>query len=112
MGYDGINISLGALIEWLKDLPQDMVVRDGFHNPHSYRGYYEDLAFEPKENVTVAEMLASAESALGETFKGYKGGDFKMTASTDCWLAEYGSCGAPMCSPESDTPPYFLPAKP
>lgn len=65
----------------------------GFHRPHSYRGYYSCVAFELKDNITVEEMLESAKSALGATFVGYKGGEYKMDNSTDVYLAEYGRLG-------------------
>lgn len=84
---------LKDLITALEAADPNQTVRHGFTNPHSYRGYYMDLAFEPAANVTVAAMLADARSALGATYQGYKGGDFTMDAYTDCWLAEEGSTG-------------------
>jgi hypothetical protein len=60
----------------------------GFNGACSYRGFYTDLAFIQAENVTVAGMLADARGALGETFQGYKGGDYTMDEYTDCWLVE------------------------
>ena len=85
-------MSLGSIISRLRREDQQRVVPLGFKNPHSYRGYYEDLAFEPAENVAVAEMLKAAESAVGQTFEGYKGGTFKMNEHTRCWLAYCGAC--------------------
>ncbi|MFF1417618.1 hypothetical protein [Streptomyces sp. NPDC058280] len=85
-------MSLDELIKALEAVDPATVVRRGFHNPHSYRGYYHDLAFEPAFNVTVGEMLADARSARGETYEGWKGGDFKMSGHTDCWLSEEGTC--------------------
>lgn len=84
---------LKQLIENLEQLDPNLVVPNGFGNPHSYRGYYEDLAFEPMENVTVGQMLADAKESLGKTFTGYKGGEFKMGEYTDVFLAEHGYCG-------------------
>lgn len=66
------------------------VLPDGFTNPHSWRGDYMQLAFEPAKNVTVAAMLADAKGALGRTFTGYKGGAYTMGDYTDCWLDHYG----------------------
>lgn len=86
-------MTLGQLIEKLEKAPQDRVVRFGFGAPMSYRGYYEDVAFEPAENVTVASMLAHARSALGATFTGYKGGEYTMQEYTQTWRAEYGCTG-------------------
>lgn len=82
---------LAELITALEAADPDHVVRHGFTNPHSYRGYYDELAFEPASNVTVADMLDDARNALGATYEGWKGGDFTMRGHTDCWLSEEGS---------------------
>lgn len=65
----------------------------GFTNPHSWRGDYSQLAFEPAANVTVGAMLADARSALGATYDGWKGGEYTMGRYTDCYLAERGRTG-------------------
>jgi len=106
------NVKLGELIAYLKTLPPDQRVKHGFTDPHSYRGYYEDLAFEPCEETTVGAMLAAAESALGGVFQGYKGGQYKMTEHTDCWLAEYGNVGVPIVAPGTESTIYVLPKSP
>lgn len=92
-------MNLGDIITTLEAANPDQVVHHGFHNPHSYRGDYYDLAFEPTHNITVAEMLEAARSAVGATYQGYKGGDFKMTASDWCWLSEEGSASGETISP-------------
>lgn len=85
---------LGQLISALSLHPnQNAVVPMGFDNPHSYRGFYEDVAFEPAMNVTIGAMLTAAQEALGSTYQGYKGGDFTMTWDTSCWLAHEGCTG-------------------
>jgi hypothetical protein len=56
----------------------------------SYRGYYDDLAFEPAHNATIGAMLAHAEDAMGREFEGYKGGWYKATPETRCWIADWG----------------------
>ena len=84
---------LRELINELERHDPTKVVPLGFANPHSYRGYYNDLAFEPAHDVTIGSMLACAKSALGSTYEGYKGGDFKMGEWTTCWFASYGACG-------------------
>lgn len=83
---------LEDLIDELEKYDLENVVRFGFANPHSYRGYYHELAFEPANNVSVGDMLAAAEGALNFTFEGYKGGEFTMDADTQCWLAYEGTC--------------------
>jgi hypothetical protein len=70
------------LIELLEKFPTDMRVAQGFGNPHSWRGSYDELAFEPVDDTTVGEMLAEARSAIGQTYTGWKGGDFLMTLGT------------------------------
>ena len=83
-------MKLMYLIDFLSKLPQDAVVTNGFCEPMSYRGYYDQLAFEPKERARIGDMLAHAKSALGQIFIGYKGGEFVMDEWTECWIAEYG----------------------
>lgn len=86
-----MHVHLKELIEQLELLPQDGVLPFGFGEPMSYRGYYEELAFEPIENAKVSDMLAHAKSAMGKTFTGYKGGEFEMGEFSDCYIAEYGT---------------------
>ncbi|MCK5609620.1 hypothetical protein KAR91_47535 [Candidatus Pacearchaeota archaeon] len=87
------QLTLGELIKYLEGLDPEQIARYGIGEPHSYRGFYEDLAFELKKDVTHGKMLADAKGALGFTYTGYKGGDFTMSEHTDVWLAEYGSTG-------------------
>ncbi|MER7046722.1 hypothetical protein [Streptomyces jumonjinensis] len=86
-------MTLDELITALRQADPAQVVRNGFASPHSYRGYYSELAFEPAQDVTVGDMLDAAVSALGETYEGYKGGSFTMSGGTDCYLAVYGRIG-------------------
>jgi hypothetical protein len=83
-------LSLGGIIAALEAENPDRVLPFGFDNPHSYRGYYEQLAFEPATDIRIGDMLAAARFALGTTFQGWKGGDYTMPADTDCWIANRG----------------------
>lgn len=85
------GMTLGELIAALEAADPALVLPLGFSHPHSWRGVYSDLAFEPTANVTVGAMLADARSALGNTYQGWKGGDYTMDAYTECWLATQGS---------------------
>lgn len=88
--------SLGELIERLEAevfATPEKVLRHGFKRPHSYRGDYSELAFEPAENVRVADMLRDARAALGTTYQGYKGGDYTMNSWTPIHLAQHGCTG-------------------
>lgn len=81
---------LQNLIDLLAAEPdQDRIVGDAFGHPHSYRGYYEDLAFEVAHNRTVGQMLTDARSAIGQTFTGWKGGDFTMHGYSYVWIVEH-----------------------
>ena len=86
-------MTLRELIDVLGEADPNKVVPIGWGNPHSYRGYYDDLAFEPMRNVRVADMLHDAEASLNATFAGYKGGEFVMNEYVDVYLANYGECG-------------------
>ena len=89
-----VQLTLGDFIRQLEALPSDMQVRR-LYNPHSYRGYYCDLALESDEGVLVpaSELLATLKGCLGKVFVGYKGGDFPMHENTPVWVAGYGCCG-------------------
>lgn len=86
-------MTLGHLILRLEALDPDTVVRWGFAEPHTDRGDYYDLAFDPAENVTVGSMLAYAKGAMGSSYKGYKGGVFVMGNSTSVRIGEWGMVG-------------------
>lgn len=84
---------LGELIERLKKENPDKVVKLGFHDPHSNRGYYDQLGFKPKENVRVGDMLNAALVAMGNTYTGYKGGEYTMGPYTEVNLSRWGESG-------------------
>lgn len=86
------QLTLGDLIVFLASLPPDDPV-EGFGNPHSYRGYYRDLAWDPDdgaEEETAAGLLRRARDCMGRAFKGYKGGDFVMGELTPLWVSPRG----------------------
>lgn len=88
------HLDLGKLIAALEAEDPAKILKLGFNNPHSYRGYYDDLAFEPAANITVGAMLAAAREALGATYLGCKGsGEYTMTGWSDVWLASDGHTG-------------------
>ncbi|MEW2068439.1 hypothetical protein [Streptomyces sp. NPDC007346] len=94
------HMTLDELIDALCAPNQALVLPRGFANPHSYRGYYDELAFEPEENVTVGSMLGACWAARGETYTGYKGGEYTMNGGTPCWLSLEGSSGGEEITPE------------
>lgn len=97
MDYEDMTLgqlTLGELIDWLKSNKGQ--IEFGFGRPMSYRGSYDELAFEPVENTTGSAMLHHAESAVDVRFEGYKGGEFMMTRDTPVWIAPYGESGEPI----------------
>lgn len=85
------QMTLGKMIDALEALPSDMEM-EGLTFPHSYRGYYCDLAFERTgAKMKGAEIKALCMSAMGRIFEGYKGGDYLMGELTPVWIAAYGS---------------------
>lgn len=91
------QLTLGGLIARLSEADPELPVRfDNGSNPgefDSYRGYYSDLMIQPGAICTVADLLARAKAAVGETFEGYKGGDFRMGNDTPLWCSTYGCTG-------------------
>ena len=90
---DVTNMTLGKLIEWLSKQDPNLIVADGFGKPHSDRGDYSELAFDPAPQATLGEMLRHAKSALERTFTGWKGGEFTMHEWTPVLIGEHGDCG-------------------
>ena len=87
------QLTLGELIEALESMPDDVEI-EGLGDLHSYRGYYNDLAFEPEACKKPAiEILEICRAAMGKVFEGYKGGEYVMGAKTPLWIAPYGICG-------------------
>lgn len=64
--------------------------------PHSYRGYYSDLSFGLYDPLgshnTVQNFLNELEDCVGESFEGWKGGDYPMDGGTLVWFSEEGTC--------------------
>lgn len=92
------QLTLGHFIDLLTLLPQEVECRfDVGGAPaysHSYRGFYEQLAFDAHSaTATVADVLKEARSAVGRIMEGYKGGEYRMGRGTWVWCAEYGCSG-------------------
>ena len=69
----------------------------GYAGLESYRGYYSDLSLNIEggdEVTTVGKLLDDLNSADGDTFTGYKGGDFTMDSSTLMWADFYSCCSS------------------
>jgi len=90
------HMSLGELASTLAATP-DLPVRVDFGSGPvgvgdigSYRGYYSDLAIEPGGDLSSHDLSKWLTAAVGQTFVGYKGGDFTMSRMTPVWVSSYG----------------------
>ncbi len=83
------QMTLGLLVERLSALPPEAMV-PGLTNAHSYRGYYSDLAFEPAPEMKAGELLDVVKGCVGQTYTGWKGGDFFMDEDAPVWLSTEG----------------------
>lgn len=102
------QLTLGGLIEILERIGPECLI-DGLGHPHSYRGYYSDLAFEQRvEQIKAKDLLYLCKGCMGMIFEGYKGGDFVMGALTPLWIAEYGSCGLRLMGLDVESTPIKL----
>jgi len=86
-------MNLEQLIAFLEEKEPSKKVLNGFGEPHSDRGDYSDLAFDPVVETTYGEMLKHAKSAMGKEFFGYKGGVYLMEGYTTVLIGEWGDCG-------------------
>lgn len=93
------ELGLGGIIVRLERENPDRIIPFGWGEAESYRGYYADLAFTPKRNARIGDMLDIARAALGATFHGYKGGDYRMGEWTQCWIAQYGATSSDAIGP-------------
>ena len=84
------HLTLGQLVDVLDQSP-DATINLG--NPHSYRGYYDDLAFSEESQIAGDLSRLIKSDVMDKTLKGYKGGDFLMDENTPLWLASYGDTG-------------------
>jgi hypothetical protein len=103
-----MSITLGEFIAELEKRPQDQSIQYDFGgliptHVGSWRGVYAHLALgwedyyqrqkrKPKlEHPTVGEIVAILKAAIGETFTGWKGGEFVMDIHTPVWCDNAGT---------------------
>jgi len=94
----GDDMNLEDLIFELEKRDPSKAVRFGFAEGMSWRGSYDEAAFEPKEETTFGEMLRHAKDLLGTAQCGYKGGAYEMHGYVSTHIASYGNCGEPITS--------------
>ena len=99
LDHYGTGVVLGDILDAFQQLDQDLILPIGLAEPHSYRGDYMDLAFEAVSDATVGDVTNMLGSCIGATFEGYKGGDYRMTRNSWCWIAPYGTSGGDHIGP-------------
>lgn len=100
-GHMGLRVK--EILAVLDAAPDDVSVGFDFEymKPNgigSYRGYYSDLAIGfdndyRRPDVKNEEFRQELRDCIGQTFTGYKGGDFTMTEDTPVWVANNGNSG-------------------
>lgn len=100
VGRDVGQLTLGELIDKLEAAPKESQIQFDFCHcvtcgVDSYRGFYEQLAigWAPQGSgrwPNVADFLPSLRDAVGKTFTGYKGGEYRMDRGTPVWVSNYG----------------------
>jgi hypothetical protein len=87
------HVCLGELLDGLRQAdPEGWVY---LTSPHSYRGYYSDLALEPTTTpIRVWELINQLSDVIDTELTGYKGGEFLMSADTPVWVSHYGTTGS------------------
>lgn len=90
------QLNLGELIAELEGRPRERGVAIGLARPHSHRGRYSDLAFEPQVGTSVGDILDAARGTVGKSFPSWKGGLYTMCAETPVYVAHEGCVGAPL----------------
>ena len=85
-----------SLISLLEAQPQDNIINFDFCRAvpskiDSSRGSYNELALGfDFQHRNVSDVLKMCKDAVGETYYGYKGGEYKMDKTTPVWVDNYG----------------------
>lgn len=99
-GLSGFGIIwLGDLYSQLAEMPAEAPVAVEYYRDtvwagelSSYRGYYEDLSFDLGGRTLVSDVLEQIDNYLGgESYEGYKGGEYYAHDATLVWVSEYGN---------------------
>lgn len=72
----------------------------------SWRGSYAELAigYAIGNPASAETLLKECRAAVGATFEGYKGGDFRMSRHTPIWVANHGRSGVEGYKGSSEVP--------
>lgn len=77
-------MDLRKLKEYFEALPDDYEIPYCLSKPFSWRGSYDEVAFSLIKNTSDKyDNLIAIKSALTDTFRGYKGGEYQFCDTTE-----------------------------
>lgn len=85
-----MQILLGDLKAVLRAIDEDVLLDFGFSDPHSYRGMYDCVSFEPSPSRPTKDLVQEVFKALQDTYTGWKGGEFNYTENTPVFFTYEG----------------------
>lgn len=99
---DSPQLTLGEVTIHLENVAEPekpVVFDDDSYRPTtvgSWRGKYDELAIRFEENdeenqTETSQFLRELKEADGSEFRGYKGGEYKMSNNTPVWIANRGN---------------------
>lgn len=96
--FFGEHMTLGDMIARYEALGDVVVESPGV--AMSARAVYAHVGFDwtaakPKR-IPARKAAALCRAVIGQTFYGYKGGDFTMSEWSPVWIAQYGHSGSPL----------------
>lgn len=86
-------MTLKELKEYFEQLPKKAKFNFGISKPFSWRGSYDEVAFEIlNQKMTREQILKNIRLAYTEKFYGYKGGEYNFSDYTEIHFeSDYGS---------------------
>jgi hypothetical protein len=90
------QMTVGEILAYLSHLPKHKPTRWAFSCPHSYRGYYEQVAIMAHDYESTVGGLIEEVTMCLSTFTGWKGGEYTMDRDTPVWVASAGNTGFPL----------------
>jgi hypothetical protein len=96
------QLNLGEIIDKLSAFihKKDSEIMYDFGNFYPYtvgswRGSYSEfsIGYNERYPITLGKFIETLKMSVDTYFEGYKGGDFKMTAESRTWVANYSISG-------------------
>lgn len=90
------GMRFGEILSEIRKLPADTIIKFDFGSQvpkgfHSYRGYYQDVAFGftdwRSDNLTSGNFANILQGWLGKPMEGYKGGTYYVKESSYVWVS-------------------------